>query len=59
MRVTRGLPATASEELAEFRNLYFDTVDDIIEEKAHVGRPKDKAVELELRAIRERLRARR
>jgi predicted nucleotidyltransferase len=87
-RVTR----TAA-ELAEFRNLYFDTslgridllgslppvgdfdqvltqsiavdlgflrcrlvsLDDLIAVKAHVGRPKDKAVELELRAIRERL----
>jgi len=30
-------------------------LDDLIAVKAHVGRPKDKAVELELRAIRDRL----
>lgn len=30
-------------------------LDDLIAVKAHVGRPKDKAVELELRAIRERM----
>lgn len=32
-------------------------LDDLIAVKAHVGRPKDRAVELELRAIRERLQA--
>jgi predicted nucleotidyltransferase len=31
------------------------SLDDLIAVKAHVGRPKDKHVELELRAIRERL----
>jgi hypothetical protein len=31
-------------------------LDQLIEIKAHVGRPKDKIVEVELRAIRERLR---
>jgi predicted nucleotidyltransferase len=95
---THGSPRVTrtAEELAEFRNLYFDTtlgridllgslppvgefdrvlaqstevdlggircrvlsLDDLIEVKAHVGRPKDRAVELELRAIRERLRSR-
>ena len=87
-RVTR-----TPQELAELRNLYFDTtqgridllgslppvgdfervlaqslwvevgssrvrlvsLDDLIAVKAYVGRPKDRAVELELRAIRERL----
>jgi len=32
-------------------------LDDLIAVKAHVGRPKDKAVELELCAIRERMKA--
>lgn len=32
-------------------------LDDLITVKAFVGRPKDKVVEVELRAIRERLRA--
>lgn len=31
------------------------SLDDLIAVKHHVGRPKDKAVEIELRAIRERL----
>ncbi|MEW5741302.1 MAG: hypothetical protein AB1938_20435 [Myxococcota bacterium] len=31
------------------------SLDDLITVKAHVGRPKDKQVELELRAIRERM----
>lgn len=31
------------------------SLDDLIAVKAHVGRPKDRAVEIELRAIRERL----
>ena len=33
------------------------SLDDLIDVKHHVGRPKDKAVEVELRAIRERLKA--
>lgn len=33
------------------------SLDDLIAVKAHVGRPKDKQVELELRAIRERLKS--
>ncbi len=33
------------------------SLDDLIEVKHHVGRAKDKLVEAELRAIRERLRA--
>ena len=92
-----GKPAVtrSAEELAEFKNLYWETqlgvidllgslppigdfatvsdraahtrlydhdclllsLDDLIEVKAFVGRPKDKLVEVELRAIRERLRA--
>lgn len=82
-----------AEQLAEFKNLYWDTdlgrvdllgslppvgeyervaqasiavtvggltcrlvaLDDLIAVKQHVARPKDKAVEMELRAIRERL----
>lgn len=33
------------------------SLDDLIAAKAHLGRPKDKQVELELRAIRDRLKA--
>lgn len=91
--IGRPLVTRSAEELAEFKNLYFETtlgvidllgsvpplgnfetvaaksttkmlhgfrcmivsLDDLIEVKAHVARPKDRAIELELRAIRDRL----
>jgi predicted nucleotidyltransferase len=39
------------------REYRFVSLDDLIEVKAFVGRPKDKLTEVELRAIRERLRS--
>ena len=90
----KPLVQRSPEELAEFKNLYFETtlgridllgslppvgdfarvascavevmlgdiccrlvaLDDLIEVKAFVARPKDKLVEIELRAVRDRLR---
>jgi predicted nucleotidyltransferase len=42
-------------ELLEGRRFRVLSLDQLIEVKAHVGRPKDRIVEMELRAIRERL----
>jgi predicted nucleotidyltransferase len=50
----RVLERAASQELYGAPCLVM-SLDDLIAVKQHVGRPKDRAVEIELRAIRERL----
>jgi hypothetical protein len=55
-----SLPPVGDYQRAVTRELFGATClvvsnDDLIAVKQHVGRPKDKAVEVELRAIRERL----
>ena len=52
-----AVAARAAEMTLFDRTVKVISLDDLIAVKAHIGRPKDKQVEMELRAIRDKLRS--